>query len=143
VQAKELSDAFARKDYQRFVDLTYPKVIELAGGRDKMLASMTQQIKEMEAEGVVTLSSSSGTPTQCIYHSGSIYALLPTTIRAKAGAGVFQTEGSTIAVSSDGGANWTFIDASGKDHSELKMLLPNVADQLKLPAEKAPVKISN
>jgi len=54
-QAQEMSDAFARKDYQRFVDLTYPKVIEMAGGRDKMLSSMTQQIKEMEADGVVML----------------------------------------------------------------------------------------
>jgi len=142
-QAQEMSDAFARKDYQRFVDLTYPKVIEMAGGRDKMLASMTQQIKEMEAEGVVPLSSSSGTPTQFIHDSGSIYALLPMTIKAKARDGVFQSEGSTIAVSSDGGANWTFVDASGKDHSELKAILPNVADRLNLPPEKKPVKIAN
>jgi len=92
-QAQEMSDAFARKDYQRFVDLTYPKVIEMAGGRDKMLSSMTQQIKEMEAEGVVMLSSSSGAPTQFVRDSGSIYALLPMTIKAKAKDGIFQSEG--------------------------------------------------
>ncbi|HBB94034.1 MAG TPA: hypothetical protein DC054_01470 [Blastocatellia bacterium] len=142
-QAQEMSDAFARKDYQRFVDLTYPKVIEMAGGRDKMLSSMTQQINEMEAEGVVMLSSSSGAPTQFVRDSGSIYALLPMTIKAKAKDGIFQSEGSTIAVSSDGGANWTFVDASGKDHSELKAILPNVADRLNLPPEKKPVKIAN
>jgi len=142
-QAQEINDAFARKDYQRFVDLTYPKVIEMAGGRDKMLSSMTQQIKEMEAEGVVMLSSSSGAPTQFVRDSGSIYALLPMTVKAKAKDGIFQSEGSTIAVSSDGGANWTFVDASGKDHSELKAILPNVADRLNLPPEKKPLKIAN
>jgi len=142
-QAQEMSDAFARKDYQRYVDLTYPKVIEMAGGRDKMLASMTQQIKEMEAEGVVMLSSSSGAPTQFVRDSGSIYALLPMTIKARARDGIFQSEGSTIAVSSDGGANWTFVDASGKDHTELNAILPNVADRLNLPPEKKPVKIAN
>ena len=142
-QAKEMSDAFARRDYERFADLTYPKVIEMAGGRDKMLAGMTKQIREMEAEGVVMLSSSSGAPTQFVHDSRSIYALLPTTLKVKAKDGVFQSEGSTIAVSSDQGSNWTFIDASGKDHSELKALLPNVADRLKLPAEKPAVKISS
>src|SRR5256885_6323453 len=120
IQAQEMSDAFARKDYQRFVDLTYPKVIEMAGGRDKMLSSMTQQIKEMEAEGVVMLSSSSGAPTQFVRDSGSIYALLPMTVKAKAKDGIFQSEGSTIAVSSDGGANWTFVDRSEEHTSELQ-----------------------
>src|SRR5437879_3280163 len=51
-QAKEVSDALARKDYTRFMDLTYGKVIELLGGREKMIAMMGQQLKEMEAEGV-------------------------------------------------------------------------------------------
>jgi hypothetical protein len=48
-----------------------------------------------------------------------------------------------IAVSSDEGANWKFIDASGKDYGELKKLLPTIADDLKLPPDKPPVKISN
>jgi hypothetical protein len=89
------------------------------------------------------LSSSSGAPTQFVEDSGSIYALLPTTIKAKAKDGVFLSEGSTIGVSSDGGANWSFIDASGKDHNELKAILPKVADRLNLPPEKKPLKIAN
>ena len=143
VQAKEMNDAFARKDYGRFADLTYPKVVEMVGGRDQMLRGVVQQLKEMEAEGVVVLSSTSGLPTQFIHDSGSIYAVLPTTLKAKAKDGIFQSEGSMIGVSSDGGTNWTFIDASGKDHRELKTLLGNVVDRLNLPPDKRPVKISN
>jgi hypothetical protein len=138
-----MNDAFARKDYGRFADLTYPKVVELVGGRDQMLQGITQQLKEMEAEGVVLLSSTSGSPTQFVHDSGSIYAVLPTTLKAKAKDGIFQSEGSMIGVSSDGGTNWTFIDASGKDHRELKTLLGNVVDRLNLPPDKRPVKISN
>jgi hypothetical protein len=69
--------------------------------------------------------------------------VLPTTLKAKAKDGIFQSEGSMIGVSSDGGTNWTFIDASGKDHRELKTLLGNVVDRLNLPPDKRPVKISN
>lgn len=142
-QAKEVSDALARKDYARFMDLTYGKVIELLGGREKMIATMSQQLKEMEAEGVTLQSSTSGAPTQYVHDAGSIYAVLPMTLKIKARNGIFQAESSMIGVSSDGGANWTFIDASGKDQNELKTLLPNVADRLNLPPEKKPVKISS
>lgn len=142
-QAKEVSDAFARKDYERFADLTYPKVIEMVGGREKMLSELNRQLKEMESEGVVVISSTSGAPTQFLHDSGSIYAVLPMTLKAKARDGVFQADSTMIGISSDGGASWTFIDAGGKDQSELKKLLPNVADRLNLPLEKKPVKIEN
>lgn len=142
-QAQEVNDAFRRRDFARMVDLTYPKVIEAAGGRDKMVAALAKGMKEMETEGVVVLSSTAGTPTQTVHVSGSIYAVLPTTLKVKAQDGIFQTEGSMIGISSDSGATWTFIDAGGKDHNELKRLLPDAADKLSLPPEKQPVKISN
>ena len=125
------------------IELTYPKVIEAAGGRNKMVSELAKGIKEMEAEGVVVLSSTVGAPTQIVHVAGSVYAVLPTTLKVKAQAGVFQTEGSMIGISSDNGANWTFIDAGGKARSQLKSLLPDAADKLNLPPEKQPEKISD
>jgi hypothetical protein len=142
-QAQEVNDAFRRRDFGRMVDLTYPKVIEAAGGRDKMVAALAKGMKEMEAEGVVVLSSTAGAPTQIVHSSGSIYAVLPTTLKVKAQDGVFQTESSMIGISSDSGATWTFIDAGGKDQNQLKNLLPDAASKLNLPAEKQPEKISD
>ena len=64
-------------------------------------------------------------------------------LKIKAQTGIFQSESTMIAVSSDDGANWKFIDASGKDQGELEKLLPGIADKLNLPPDKPPVKISN
>lgn len=141
-QAQEVNDALQRRDFSRMMDLTYPKVIEAAGGRAKMIASLARGMKEMESEGVSVLSSTAGAPTQIVHVSEWIYAVVPTTLKVKAKDGIFQTESNMIGISSDQGANWTFIDAGGKDHRELKSLLPAAADALKLPAEKEPVKIS-
>jgi hypothetical protein len=142
-QAKELTDALLRKDLDRFLDLTHPKVLQLGGGRENMRATMKKELEQTEAEGVVVLSSSIGTPTQVIHDSGSIYAVMPNTLKVKAQAGTFQTESTLIGVSADNGANWTFVDASGKDDGELKKVLPDVADKLSVPPAKQPVKISN
>jgi hypothetical protein len=141
-QAQEVNDAFRRRDFGRMVDLTYPKVIEAAGGREKMIAALSKGIKEMEAEGVSVLSSTAAAPTQIVHASKWIYAVVPTTLKVKAKDGIFQTESSMIGISSDQGAKWTFIDAGGKDHTQLISFLPAPADSLKLPAEKDPVKIS-
>jgi hypothetical protein len=142
-QAQEVSDAFSRRDFARIVDLTYPKLVETFGGRDKMIASMTEEMRQMEAEGVILLSSSAVAPTQVLNDSGSIYAVLPTVSKVKAKDGIFQTDGSMIGISADSGANWTFLDTGGKDPGQLRILLPNVADKLNLPPDKPPVKISN
>jgi hypothetical protein len=142
-QAQEVNDAFRRRDFGRMVDLTYPKVIEAAGGRDKMVASLAKGMKEMEVEGVTVLSSTAEAPTQIVHASEWIYAVVPTTLRVKAQTGTFKTESSMIGISSDHGAHWTFIDAGGKDHKQLLSMLPAPAEALKLPAEKEPVKISD
>jgi hypothetical protein len=63
-------------------------------------------------------------------------------MKFKAKDGVFQIEGSLIAISTDGGQNWTFVDSTGKDQTELKKIIPNL-DKLKLPPEKEPVKVTN
>ena len=141
-QAQEVNDAFRRRDFGRMVDMTYPKVIEAAGGRDKMIASLAKGMREMEAEGVTVLSSTAEAPTQIVHVSEWIYAVVPTTLKVKAQTGIFKTESSMIGVSFDRGANWTFIDAGGKDHKQLLNMLPAPADALKFPAEKDPVKIS-
>lgn len=143
IQAKELNDALLSKDLEKFLDLTHPKVIELGGGREKMRTTMKTQMEQTDADGVKVLSSSAGTPTQIIHDSGSIYAVLPLTLKVKAQAGTFQTESTLIGVSADNGTNWTFVDASGQDSGELKKVLPSVADKIKVPPTKQPLKVSD
>jgi hypothetical protein len=141
-QAQEVNDAFRRRDFARMVDLTYAKVTEAAGGRDKMIAALAKGMKEMESEGVSVLSSTAEAPTQIVHASDWIYAVVPTTLKVKAKEGIFQTESSMIGISADKGANWTFIDAGGKDHTQLVGFLPVPSDKLNLPVEKEPVRLS-
>src|SRR6185436_14426514 len=63
-RTKEITDAFTNKDYQKVLEMTYPKVIEVGGGREKMLATMKDEIAKMKAEGVDVLSTTPGVPTQ-------------------------------------------------------------------------------
>jgi hypothetical protein len=141
-QAGELETALSNKDYAKVIDLTYPKVVEVGGGREKLLAAMSSEMKSMEAEGVSLLSSTASPPNQFVSDASGIYAVVPITTKIKAQGGIFQTEGSLVGVSTDAGQNWTFVDATGKDQTELKKVLP-MLDKLNLPPEKPPVKVAN
>jgi hypothetical protein len=143
VKAKEISDAFSNKDYLKALDLTYPKVIEIGGGHDKMIATMKEEIKKMEAEGVAVLSAVPGQPTQFVNESGSIYAVVPMTLKVKTLTGTYQADATLVGISPDAGASWTFIDAAGEDDEDLKVLPPAVMSKLKLPPDKDPIKIAN
>jgi|SRR5215831_2996778 len=142
LRAKELETALASKDYAKVIDLTYPKVVEVGGGREKLLAEMTREMQSMNAQHVELLSATCAAPSQFVSDATGIYAVVPVTTRIKAEEGVFQTEGALVGISTDGGQNWTFVDATGKDQTELKKVLPNF-DQLNLPPEKQPVKVAS
>jgi len=143
VKAKEISNAFSNKDYLKALELTYPKVVEIGGGRDKMIATMREEIKKMEAEGVALLSAVPGPPTQILNESGSIYAVVPMTLKMKTQTGTYQADATLIGISPDAGTSWTFIDAAGEDDADLKVLPQTVLSKLKLPPEKDPIKVAN
>ncbi|HYX29660.1 MAG TPA: hypothetical protein VE863_13925 [Pyrinomonadaceae bacterium] len=142
-RTKELTDAFTNKDYQKVLEMTYSKVVDAGGGHEKMLATMKDEIAKMESDGVQFLSTTAGSPTQFVHDGGTIYAVVPLTLKMKAQEGTFQTEGFLIGISPDAGTSWSFIDAAGVDDKDLKVLPANVLAQLKLPADKPPVKIGN
>src|ERR1044071_6565909 len=80
-KTKEITEAFTNKDYQKVLDMTYPKAIESGGGREKMLAAMKDEIAQMKSDGVEMLSSVPGPPTQFVHDGGSIYVVVPLTLK--------------------------------------------------------------
>jgi hypothetical protein len=139
-QAKEIGDALVRKNFQRFTALTYPKLIEMAGGKEKFMKAVAEETKNEEAQGLHMLSSIPTDVTQFLKVSGSLYAVMPTTLRMKMRGDLFESYGCLIGISSDQGKHWTFVDPGS---GGLKDLLPTVADKLSLCPVKRPVKLTN
>jgi hypothetical protein len=135
-QAVECSRAFVEGNYERLAGLTHPKVVEMMGGREKMAESVRKDMAEMKAEGFRMLSYAPGEPTQVLREGSRIYALLPTTLRTRTPSGVMVTHSFMVAFSADDGKNWRFLGGASLDGPQLKLLIPEVADELKLPAER-------
>ena len=142
VQAKEVKEAFLRKDYARYADLTYAKSIEASGGKERFVKKLEEDMKEVEARGLKYLSFTLDTPSQIIRDSGSLYAVVPNHLTVKDADSTYRTYDCMIGVSSDNGHNWTFVDVGAFGKNGLSLSLGDVTNKLELPPEKKPVKLS-
>lgn len=140
IQAGELAEAFSRQDFDKVASLTYPKLVELMGGRERMVAFLNQGVKQAEAENVTFLSNTVGQPEEIISVERQLFAVIPTTLKMRVPEGILTGQSFLIGVSKDQGENWTFVGGSGGVNREkLKVLFPAAADKLKLPELKPPV----
>lgn len=136
-QADQIADLFISGDYDKFYDLTHPKLIDLAGGKDKLIESTQKAFAEMKSEGYEFVSMTVETPTQIVTDKDQTYAVLPTTVKMKVPQGEGEQSGFLLGISADNGQNWKFINGVSKD--QLKVLFPEAVDKLQLPEIKAPV----
>jgi hypothetical protein len=134
-QVTEHGDAFVRKDFERLVELTWPKYV--AGyGKAALLNTVAKTARELEENGVTLVSWTPGEATQLIEESGFLYAVVPTVLKLKASDQTADTPVCLIAISADRGEDWTFISSTCV---KPKREFPQVAKKLILCEEKESV----
>ena len=140
-QAQELADSMLRDDFEKVIDFTYPKLVSLLGGREAAIAAMKQESSEMLSDNMQLVSNTVGEPRDFVQVEGERYAIVPNTMQIRIPEGMLVGEAFMIAVSTDGGRNWTFVDSGGGNANPklLRDLFPTAADRLRIPETKPPV----
>src|SRR4051812_31103126 len=64
--AEENSAALIAGNYGRVADFTYPKLVEMAGGREKMIEIMQTGEKDMKAHGATVLGAEISEPKDVV-----------------------------------------------------------------------------
>jgi hypothetical protein len=142
-QAESTAKALLNDDYETIIKFTYPKVIELVGGRDKMISLIKKGKIEMGQQGITFDRVIIGKPSKTVIAGDEIHCLVPQTIFMKVRKGKMKSETQLIAVSRDKGANWYFIDAVNLNKDTVKKVLPNYNFDLVLPNKKQPIFIAD
>lgn len=132
-QAEQLGALMLAKDYSKFIDATYPKVVEMIGGKEQMLAIMENGTKAMETKGEFFTKISFGEPSEIIKHENELQCIIPQILELKTPNGTEVINSSLIAISKDEGKNWYFLDVNGKEVEDLRTYLPNLSPSLNIP----------
>src|SRR5215471_6772634 len=129
--AAENSAALISGNYARLVELTYPTVVEMIGGRDKMIETLRRGSEDMKAHGSTILRAEVSEPKEVVTAGDKQFAIVPMTVHVQVSDGTVHRKGFLIAVSEDRGKTWTFIDGAGlvrepgKEKEKLSQILPD------------------
>ena len=128
-------------DFNKLVDLTYPRVVEKMGGREKMVAMMEKDSKRMKLEFLPTTVDA---PAEVLKIGTQRFAILTYQLKLKVPEGILKRESFLIGVIDKPTDGWTFVDGTNLDRAKAKLIFPAAADKLPLPSptelvlEKAP-----
>lgn len=138
-KAREVGAALQNKDYARVIDLTYPRSIELMGGREKALRATEAQMRKSEDAGYSIASVTIGDPGEFLSEGTNTFVVVPSTTEMKAPGGRIVARSYLLGISPDAGKTWTFIDGSGLRTAERrKLILPRLPAKLELPEFRKP-----
>jgi len=137
-QAETMRQLMLKEDFSAFAKFTYPKVIEMMGGKEKMVEVMKRGSQQMESEGTKFLNVTIGEPSKIITTGSELQCTLPQTIEMKVANGKLITKSTLIAISTNNGKNWYFLDTSGKNIQTMHKILPNLSTELVISDKKEP-----
>jgi hypothetical protein len=137
--AQACADALLKGDYPTFVQYTHPKIVAMVGGSDKMVEMIKSGMEAMKAQGMSIDTYKIEAPTGTIASGDDLTAIVPTLLQMSNKSQKITQKSYLLAISSDNGKHWTFVDGAGLNDETLKTVIPNPPKELKLPAKTEPV----
>lgn len=141
-QAMNMVNALIKKDFPAFLKYMHPNIIKMAGGKEKLLQRMDTVNVMASQFGASIKKIVIGNPGNIINYKNQLQVTLPQSSELTSGFGSFSLETTLIAISSDGGKNWQFIDTSVYNVKEVKKAMPDISPELKIPPPSPPKLIS-
>jgi hypothetical protein len=93
----------------------------------------------MKAQGFAFEKISIGSPGKFYKAGTEIHCLIPETLVMKTSKGRMAAKSNLLAISKDGGKNWSFLDLNQSTINSVKTLFPNFNNNLIIPKPAQPV----
>jgi hypothetical protein len=140
-QANEISQTLENGNYDKLADLTHPKVLEMSGGREKMIAASKEVMDVTKKQGIEIVSTEVGEPNDFVPVGKELFSTVPFTAVLKMPNGKVKQESMVVAISGDNGANWKFVN--GINQEKFQEMFPDAAGKIQIPEQSAPVPVKD
>jgi hypothetical protein len=132
-QANILAQAMIAGDYATIINHTYPKAVQMAGGKQKMISIVNQGMAQMKTQGVIFESATVGSPGKFYKAGAETHCLVPENLTIKLPNAHIISHSYLLAISKDGGKTWSFLDLNNSSSDKIKQLIPNFNPALQIP----------
>jgi len=127
-------------DYETIAGFTYPRLIEMIGGREQMVQMIGNAMAQLEEQGyhITERELLSVSPIVQSESGAESYAIFETVLELHTPDGKMRQKSFSIAISTDGGKSFKYLDAGNLPPEQLRMMLPGLPEDLELPAPEEP-----
>lgn len=138
-QGNIMAKLLLARDFKAFTKYTYPPIVKMAGGDEKMIKLIKESLDLMETQGYTFTNFSVEKPTTIVHFNNTLQCTIIENIEIKVPKGRLISKAALIGVSCDNGQTWTFIDTHGSDLKTLQGTLAGLSDDLVIPQKEKPV----
>jgi len=131
--ADEVCQAVLKENHEKLIDLTHPKVVEITGGRAKMLKILKEIATELADQGIKFESIDLETPEPIVVSGTHEFSVVPYVLRISKGKTKLRQKNYLLGVSADAGKTWRFINGPIPD--SLRKAIDDFPAKLELPKE--------
>jgi hypothetical protein len=133
-KAGTLGKAMVTRNYAVVIDMTYPKIVEMMGGRETAI----DILKSVEKMGVAILGVRMGVPSDFQNGGADLYTVIPTEIEAKVPSGRMTGKFFMLGISSDQGKTWFFVEGAQLNEDNAKSIFQNFLRRSSCPQRPRP-----
>ncbi|MGB0175940.1 MAG: hypothetical protein ACPF9D_02160 [Owenweeksia sp.] len=134
--ARQFASATEKLDWNKVIDMTYPPLVKLNGGREILLRQAKlsdQNLRQQEFElKKVELSA----PLREIPVGDKFLAIVPIRLTFNGPLGKLYSESSLLGVSGDDGKSWSFISMAQADMNQVIELFPELPKTFVIPQKR-------
>ena len=142
-QAEKMVTVFKDENYSSLLDYTYPKILEIAGGKEVLESMVKQMMDDMKADGVFVDSATVGEPGAVFEAGTELHSTITQTVYMKYTGGRMISESTLLAVSMDAGSNWYFLDIKQLTPAMKTQFFPEFNPELIIPEPKPLITIND
>jgi hypothetical protein len=139
-QANIVAQAVVASDYKTLIDHMYPRAVTLFGGKENLMKITSDGMARLKAQGISFLRATVEVPAKFYKAGAEIHCLVPETMTIKLPNGTVTASSNLLAISSDKGRTWTFLDLNKNTIAAIPKLFPNFNNNLKIPEPQQPVR---
>lgn len=135
---RKMIEATVEGNYRVVLDMTHPKVLEMMGGKEVALAEVEKIMKTIKQQGFKFQLKDIGTPTLA-KGGNNLYSVTPSSMVMTGQGKKITVKSAIIGQSTDGGANWKFINMDDKGEKGVRMILPELPKEMVIPKQEQKV----
>lgn len=132
--AEKAITVLKNKDAQAMVELVPPKLIDLAGGKEKFVAMLEDQFKIFDREMMTFKNFKVKEPVSITRTEDGWYAYVPIEMTLSVKQESVLSQSYLLGYSSDQGESWQLVDTAGlKSIKDAQKIFPSYPKDLKIP----------